>query len=411
MFEQPPHPRTSSSLPTRVPVARRFRALMAIGATAALLSGVAATPALADPPPSPTAQPQVVPYEGQSTELPELRNWTWMVADADSGNVLAGRDWHWPLPPASTLKTLTALTMVNRLELDSQYRVQQSETNAEGSKVGVKAGSQYTVRDLFNGMLMPSGNDAAMALANAYGGMDRATAAMTEEAQRIGAKDTVVKNTSGLDEPGQVSTAYDLALIMRESLKNPTLADIYKQHDVQFPCEQPKDPSAERCSYTIWTENRLVLNYYPGALGGKTGFTSQAGRTYVGAAEKDGHRLIVVIMRSAESTEHAVERILDWGFANIDKVQPVDHLVDPTSDPQVTAQQAVSYDEGGTSNLEQVRTDSTEQGGGVNPMLMIALLAGVAALVIIVRRRQSPTTSRRADQSIDLRERDRTPTP
>jgi D-alanyl-D-alanine carboxypeptidase (penicillin-binding protein 5/6) len=101
---------------------------------------------------------------------------------------------------------------------------------AEGSKVGLKEGSQYRVRDLFDGMLMPSGNDAATALASAYGGIEPATQAMAAEATRLGANDTVVKNTSGLDEPGQVTTAYDLALILRESLKNPQLQEIYKQH-------------------------------------------------------------------------------------------------------------------------------------------------------------------------------------
>ena len=95
-------------------------------------------------------------------------------------------------------------------------------------------------------MLMPSGNDAATALASAYGGIEPATQAMAAEATRLGANDTVVKNTSGLDEPGQVTTAYDLALILRESLKNPQLQEIYKQHHVDFPDAEPTEPGAVR---------------------------------------------------------------------------------------------------------------------------------------------------------------------
>jgi len=317
------------------------------------------------------------------------------------------------------MKTLTALTLVDRLRLDSQYRVSKADTEAEGSRVGIKAGSQYQVSDLFNGMLMPSGNDAANALASAYGGMERTTEAMNAEAQRLGAEQTVAKNTSGLDEPGQMSSAYDLALIMRESLKSPELRRMYLQHDVQFPAEEPTDPNEERKTIKIWTENRLVLNYHDGAIAGKTGFTSQAGRTFVGAMERDGRTLIVAVMRSAESTERAVTRVFDWTFANYDKLEPVDQLVDPGPKPEVAAQPAVTYDEGGVSNLAEISPEVAAASGPRSMSLLLAFILAAIAGVIIWRRRVVAAANQRrrsrpargADSSnLDLRDHDKSTT-
>lgn len=398
-----------SSTPNR-PAPRWRRVGLAL-AGAALVAALPATTALAAPPPSPTATPSANANEGEAVTLPKMRAWTWIVADADTGEVLAGRDWHWKLPPASTMKTLTALSMVNRLQLDSQYRVQPQDVQAEGSKVGLKAGSSYRVRDLFDGMLMPSGNDAATAIANAYGGVGVTTDAMNKEAQRLGAKDTNAENSSGLDAPGQVSTAYDLALIMRESLKNPQLAEIYKQHHVDFPDEEPTEPGAERKTYRIWTENRFILNNYPGALGGKTGFTSQAGRTFVGAMERDGRTLIVAIMRSAESTERAVNRLFEWGFANHDKVAPVDRLVDAAPADEIEPVPAIGADESGSSGTPQVAVAESSAGGASGPVLIL-IVAGVVGLGVVIWRRRNLGDSevRITDpdpSDLDLRERNR----
>lgn len=357
--------------------------------------------------------PSANPNGGEGVTLPEMKAWTWIVADADSGDVLGGRDWHWQLPPASTLKTLTALSLVNRLQMDSEYRVRKQDTQAEGSKVGLKEGSSYRVRDLYDGMLMPSGNDAAAALASAYGGLEAATQAMSAEANRLGAKDTVVKNTSGLDDQGQVSSAYDLALIMRESLKNPTLREIYKQHHVDFPDVEPTDPATPRKTVRIWTENRFILNDYPGALGGKTGFTSQAGRTYVGAMQRDGRTLIVAVMRSAESTERAVNRLFDWGFANHDKLNAVDHLADPQPEDETTPIPAANYDEAGNASTPQVAVEESTSSGPNPPVLLFIGLAVLALGAFIWRRRnhgaQDVDVRDAHTEPVDLRERDESP--
>lgn len=400
-----------TSIPAR-PSPKWQRAAFSLIGTA-LLTGLPVTAVVASPPPSPTASPSADIAEGDAVEMPKMRAWTWVVADADTGDVLGGRDWHWKLPPASTLKTLTALSMVKRLQLDSPYRVQKSDTAAEGSRVGLKAGSTYRVRDLFDGMLMPSGNDAATAIASAYGGIKATTEAMNREAQRIGATDTKAVNSSGLDEPGQVSTAYDLALIFRESLKNPQLRDIYQQHHVDFPDGEPSVAGAERKTYRIWTENRLILNYHAGALGGKTGFTSQAGRTYVGAMERDGRTLIVAVMRSAESTERAVTRLFDWGFANHDKLRPVDRLADSQPDDELSPVAAVNYDELGGTGATGSAVPASASGGVSGPLfaIIIASAAGLGALIWRRRRKieRSGELRSRRPSSVDLRDRDDAP--
>lgn len=394
------------------PAPKRRWGLVAVVA-AVMIGGGPAVAAVASPPPSPTSQPVVESQNGDNVELPKMRAWTYIVVDADSGAVLGGRDWHWKLPPASTLKTLTALTLVNRLQSDSNYRVRKQDVQAEGSKVGLKEGSNYTVRNLLDGMLMPSGNDAATALASAYGGIGPTTSAMAAEAARLGASDTVIKNSSGLDEPGQVSSAYDLALILRESLKNPELQEIYKQHHVDFPDAEPTTPGAPRKTYRIWTENRFILNSYPGALGGKTGFTSQAGRTYVGAMERDGHRLIVAVMRSAESTERAVNSLFEWGFANINKVKPVDQLVEPQPEDELTPVPAASYDEQGQTTVPQVAVVETSSAGTSRTPVLLLIAAGVAGLAFVIWRRRNKGEfahlPEHDDQDpVDLRERDQT---
>ena len=117
---------------------RQANALWVAVATVGLLTAAPAVASYASPPPSPTSAPTVDARGGESIAMPKMRAWTYIVADADTGAVLGGRDWHWKLPPASTMKTLTALSLVNRLQLDSQYRARKVDVQAEGSKVGLK---------------------------------------------------------------------------------------------------------------------------------------------------------------------------------------------------------------------------------------------------------------------------------
>jgi serine-type D-Ala-D-Ala carboxypeptidase (penicillin-binding protein 5/6) len=250
----------------------------------------------------------------------------WLVVDLSNGAILAAKDPHRRLRPASTLKTLTAVTLLPRLDKSAEYRVQWEDAAVEGSAVGIVPGATYTVDDLFYGLFLPSGNDAAHALANAAGGVHHTVQLMQAEAQRLGAADTTVRNPSGLDAPGQLTSAYDLALFAREGLRRADFRRYVSTVSTAFPAEMPRREGQERTTYQIYNQNPLLLSGYRGVVGVKTGYTTLAGRTFVGAAERHGHLLVVTMLANVESTDVAAERLLDWGFAHLDTT-PVGYLV------------------------------------------------------------------------------------
>lgn len=305
--------------------------------------------------------PIEVNYGADAQSLPrDLKYvWSFVIADADTGQILAMKDPDRQLPQASTLKVLTALTTMPHLDRTSTYYGTTQDETMEGSKVGVKPGSTYSVDDLYHGMLMPSGNDAASGVANANGGWKPTIAAMNAEAQRVGATNTVAKTPNGLDEPGQHSTARDLVTIFRNAMQIPTFADVVSVKKYTFPGPQTDEngkPVKTRGSYPIWTTNRLLLNDYPGSIGGKTGFTSQAGRTFVAGAQRGGRTLMISLMRSARSTEVEAEKLLTWGFDNANKVTPVGTL--PEIAPRLPEQNipAVQLQDNGTPRAGQETT-------------------------------------------------------
>ncbi|MGI9125718.1 MAG: D-alanyl-D-alanine carboxypeptidase family protein, partial [Mycobacterium sp.] len=159
----------------------------------------------------------------------------WLVADLDTGDVIAARDPHGRHRPASTIKVLVAMAAINELPLNRVIEGTQEDANAEGTKVGVDAGGRYTVNDLLHGLLMHSGNDAAHALAMALGGMDVAMGKINTLATKLGARDTRVATPSGLDGPGMSTSAYDMGLFYRYAFSNPTFADIVATRTYNFP--------------------------------------------------------------------------------------------------------------------------------------------------------------------------------
>jgi D-alanyl-D-alanine carboxypeptidase (penicillin-binding protein 5/6) len=234
----------------------------------------------------------------------------WLVADLDSGDVIAARDPHGRHRPASVIKVLTAMQAINELPLNRIVDGTQDDANAEGTKVGVKAGARYTVNDLLHGLLLHSGNDAANALAAAMGGMDTALGKLNTLAAKLGARDTRVATPSGLDGPGMSTSAYDIGLFYRYAFNNPTFAGIARTREYPFP-DFAGNP------YPVENDVKLLYNY-PGALGGKTGYTDDARQTFVGAADRDGRRLVAVLLRGTRDPiapwEQAA-RLLDYGFA------------------------------------------------------------------------------------------------
>lgn len=242
----------------------------------------------------------------------------WLVADIDSGDVIAARDPHGRHRPASIIKVLVAMQSLNELPINKLVEGTQDDANAEGTRVGVDVGGRYTVNDLLHGLLMHSGNDAAHALAVQLGGMDVALQKINALAGKLGGRDTRAATPSGLDGPGMSTSAYDIGLFYRYAWQNPTFAAIVNTRTYDFP-GHPAKPGEDydHPGYQLENDNKLLYNY-PGALGGKTGYTDDAGQTFVGAANRDGRRLVAVLLRGTRQPiapwEQAA-RLLDYGYA------------------------------------------------------------------------------------------------
>ncbi|MEU9702587.1 serine hydrolase [Streptomyces sp. NPDC047981] len=255
---------------------------------------------------------------------------SWVVADASTGEVLAARNAHRRLPPASTLKTLFAVTALPRIDQRERHTVSESELTGIGSgssMVGVQAGLTYKVSDLWNGVFLNSGNDAVRVLAAMNGGWESTTRQMQAKARALGAHDTRVVSPDGYDAPGQVSSAYDLALFGRAGLQDPDFVRYCSTRYADFP--------AGGWSYGIRNTNRLLtgedgVSRYPGLIGVKNGYTTNAGNTLIAAARQGSRTLVVSVMNPQWGGGLAVyeeaRTLLDWGFASAGRVQPVGSL-------------------------------------------------------------------------------------
>ncbi len=302
--------------------------------------GLAVTPT-PTPTPTPTRTPppsSVRVNLGPDAEpLPDVRAKAWVLADAATGAILAEKNMDLPRRPASTLKVLTALTVLPRLNPEDVYVARAKETNTYGSRAGLVRGKAYTIDQLMYGLLLPSGNDAAIALARANGGMQETVAQMNEVARTLQANDTTAKNPSGLDAPGQFSTAHDLTVIGRAALEREDFRTYVSALRAKIPAKGKKQRM-------IYNQNRLLTGGYKGAIGVKTGFTSKAGRTFIGAAERKGVTLIVTVLGAREPTADAARKLLTWGFTNVDEVTPVGYLpplpVDETADEAASIAEA-----------------------------------------------------------------------
>lgn len=254
----------------------------------------------------------------------------WMVADLDTGDIIAARDPHGRHRPASIIKVLVATAALNELNLNKLVAGTQEDANSEGTRVGVGPGGRYTINDLLHGLLMHSGNDAAHALAMQLGGWDPALQKLNILAGKLGGRDTRAATPSGLDGPGMSTSAYDIGLFYRYAWQNPAFADIVRTQTYDFPGRDGNP------SYPVENDNKLLYNY-PGALGGKTGYTDDAGQTFVGAAERDGRRLVAVLLKGTRvpiAPWEQAAHLLDYGFATAPGTK-VGALVDP--DPSLIA--------------------------------------------------------------------------
>ncbi|WP_141364149.1 D-alanyl-D-alanine carboxypeptidase family protein [Streptomyces sp. 6-11-2] len=282
-------------------------------------------------------QPAVLDDEGTQVRLrsgapavPDVSALSWVVADAESGEVMAAHDAHRRLPPASTLKTLLALTVLPSFPGGIRHTVSARELTGIGegsSMVGVVEGHTYQVADLWRGVFLNSGNDAVHVLAALNGGWEQTARQMEAKARSLGALDTTVVSPDGYDAPGQNSSAYDLAVFGRAGLRNPDFARYCSTAHASFP--------GNGGTFQIANTNRLLTGAggvapYPGLIGIKNGYTTNAGNTLVAAAHRDGRTLVVTVMNPQQGAGHAVyeeaRALLDWGFGAAGHVDPVGSL-------------------------------------------------------------------------------------
>lgn len=271
-----------------------------------------------------TAKPTVV---ANGAAPPAVQASAYLVADLDTGQVLAAKAPHAKLRPASTLKTLTALVLLPRLKKTDPVIGTSTDAGIIGSKVGVYPGLHYTVDQLFQGMFLASGNDAVHALcAHDQGGVPATIQRMNLKAKDLNALDTHVTDPTGLDADGQFSSAYDLALFARAGLARQDFATYASTKYTNFPNVGNKG------TYQVANQNKLLFNY-DGALGVKTGYTTLARNTFVGAAHRNGHTLVVTMMNAPHGITEDASNLLTWTFANYAKLKPVGTLIKPVAAP------------------------------------------------------------------------------
>ncbi|WP_370970540.1 D-alanyl-D-alanine carboxypeptidase family protein [Amycolatopsis sp. cg9] len=303
---------------------------------------------------------------------------SWLVQDLDSGAVVAAKDPHARQRPASLIKTLLALVVVTQLNPQQVLVATKEDAEQECTCVGLVAGGQYTVDQLLHGLLMHSGNDVAHALATALGGVDSAVAKMNALAARIGALDTRAATPSGLDGPGMSTSAYDLSLIFHYAMKQPEFAKVVATKNFEIP------PAGGKPAIPVFNDNKL-LGVYPGFLGGKTGFTDDARHTYVGAAQRKGKRLAVVMLRAEQKPTKVVDqaaKLLDYGFAlEDDRAEQVGQITyqapstdAPGSDPSVLADGGTGNS--GTSTAASAEDDPFGVTGWIITLVVFLIIVG-----------------------------------
>lgn len=292
----------------------------------------------------------------------------------------------------------------------------------EGSSlVGIKEDHTYTVHDLWLGVFLRSGNDAVHVLSEMYGGVPKTVTAMQKHAEELQALDTTVVSPDGYDAPGQVSSAYDLTLIARSGMQKKDFREYAATASADFPGEEKKGKKRE--SFEIQNTNRLItgdngVDPYKGIAGVKNGYTTHAGNTFTGVAERDGRVLLVTVMNPSAEESHAVYKeaahLLDWGFAASGKVTPVGQLVPPKSVDTGSAnggkgaQPAAGADQGSGGQAKAAHAATAGQGsGGVGIALAVVggMLVVLAAGVFLVNRRWPvPGLTRRTPATADATE-------
>ncbi len=259
-----------------------------------------------------------------------------ILMDKESGQILFQKNMDKQMYPASITKIMTAILVLEDLNLDEIVEIDAKTPFSDGNRIWVKEGEKFSVKDLLHAMLIGSANDAAVALAKAHSGtVEEFAKKMNEKAVKLGAKNTHFTNPNGLPDENHVTTAYDMAKIAQHAANMPQLLEIVGTISYEIP---PTELTNE--SRNIHTTNKFLygtgkdckMNYkgdridikYEPILGLKTGYTSEAKHTYVGYAKKNEMELISVILKSDKEHFYSDTRtLMDYGFDNFKKINLV----------------------------------------------------------------------------------------
>src|SRR6516165_6265224 len=296
----------------------------------------------------------VVNYpDARARPLPNVKASAYVIADAGTGKVLAAKDPHGWYLPASTLKVLTAITLMPVLNPNATVVTTRRAADVEPSKVGLIAGHAYRISDLFKAMLLISANDAAISVAQATGSLAKGVAMM-----------------------------YDEALFARQALTIPQFTHDELLRTARFPLKPHRKP------ITLYNQNTM-LGTYRGDLGGKIGWTTASKTTYVGWARRNGHTLVVTILHCKPLDELTyAARLLNWGFAEDGKVTPVGVLVRPLPGHPPKAPQAARPKARPLPPPAKLALPGVPMLAGLGT-LMLASLTGLTVLVITRRGRRA----------------------
>lgn len=258
-----------------------------------------------------------IPVYGD-TNIPEINAEGYAIIDSYSGQVLFGKNIDTKFEPASTTKVITALIVLEESDLYDNVTIRESFTSVDGSVVGLLKGDVVTVYDLLLGLILESGNDCANELAyHVSGSIEEFARLMNEKARELGALNTNFKNPSGLPDEEHYTTPRDLALFLKEAIKNPDFIDIAttKSKTIQIANNNERALSINNKNYLINENSKF---YYEYALCGKSGYTIRANHTFLAAAKKDGNILIGSFLKASNKEENYkdMKDVFNYGFNN-----------------------------------------------------------------------------------------------
>ncbi|MCI1856979.1 MAG: D-alanyl-D-alanine carboxypeptidase [Sporolactobacillus sp.] len=237
-----------------------------------------------------------------------------VLIDQETGRMLYEKNSRQRLPIASITKVMTAVLAVESGKMNRTVTVSRRAAVAEGSSVYLKAGERMKLRDLVYGLLLRSGNDAALAIAEAVGGSERGFALMmNEKARELGMTDTHFMNPSGLHDPDHYSTAADMAALTAYAMENRVFRKIIRTR-------RYREAATNRSEARLWVNKNKMLRLYRYSTGGKTGFTKNAGRTLISTASRNGLSLIAVTLNDGDDwRDH--RHLFEWAFTEFKRTQ------------------------------------------------------------------------------------------